>query len=442
MSKFKTISDSSKLVSVNGELRLLSAEKGWKREVELWLLNDVTNRNNWRYINLEEHRKKFAGTPILIAYRNGEIGDGHNFDEIRDSDGEILESFMSATAERIVGYIEKDEDVRIEMRDGKKWIVAKAYIWKWYARELVKKLEKQGLQGMSVSIETLIDEMYKEGTTEIFTKYQVLGTTILGDDISPAVADATIRVLSAIGTEKVKKMTLRVASENSGNQKNPQQNKKGVKESMKIKEIAEKFPSYSVLAVENSKVVMLSDKGVASISSIEKDGEDTIVGARNECSAVATFGDGDSVINVSVETIFEALNQKKQALAQKLATAEEQRDAALKALGKMQETEKSRRQKAVKEAITRRIEEIEQSAKVDMSDCEDLLSDESVAIYAEMEEDEEFCGDKAACKDVDARAMDKILSSNTKKNSFAWEFEKNQDSHKDALDSAIDNIMK
>jgi hypothetical protein len=67
--------------------------------------------------------------------------------------------------------------------------------------------------------------MYTEGTTEVFTKYQVLGTTVLGDGVSPAVEKANIRALSAIGREGVREMTLRVASQNEKSQKPNPQNK-------------------------------------------------------------------------------------------------------------------------------------------------------------------------------------------------------------------------
>ena len=57
---FKTFPN--KTVSISGELRVLSESDGLKQRIELWLLNGETNRNDWRYENLEEHRKLFAET--------------------------------------------------------------------------------------------------------------------------------------------------------------------------------------------------------------------------------------------------------------------------------------------------------------------------------------------------------------------------------------------
>ena len=237
MSKFKTITENGKIYnSFIGKLKVLAEKDGWRQKAELWLLNDITNNNDWRYERLEEHRGLFAKTPILVAYVGDKIGDGHNFRQINNPDGSVVASFMSSTAERIVGFFDDDSDIRIEEKDGKKWIVGIGYIWQWYAQELVAKIKKQGLDGMSISIETLIDEMHKEGSTEVFTKYQILGTTILGDDVAPAVTGAYIKALSALGVDKIREETLKVASMQKQNQnQNPQtKTKKENKVTMKL----------------------------------------------------------------------------------------------------------------------------------------------------------------------------------------------------------------
>ena len=120
MSKFKTVSAGGKMVSATGTLRILSEVDGWRQKVELWLLNSDVNRNNWRYINLEKHKDLFAETPILVAYVGDQIGDGHNFEEVREADGSVTASFMASTAERIVGFFKSAADIRIEEKDGKK----------------------------------------------------------------------------------------------------------------------------------------------------------------------------------------------------------------------------------------------------------------------------------------------------------------------------------
>ena len=453
MGKFKTIT-SGKVNSFVGELKLLAESKGWYQKVELWLLNDITNRNNWRYERLDEHKHLFAGTPLLVAYVGKEIGDGHNFDEVRNADGSVTASFMSATAERIVGYFKEESDIRIEERNGQKWIVGTGYIWKWYAQELVAKLKKQGLEGMPISIETLIDEMYMDGSTEVFTKWQVLGTTVLGLEVAPAVADANIRALSVIGSKEVREMTLRVASvqqKQAEKENNPQTktNSKGVTKPMKVKDLESKFPNFTVLAVNGKNVALLSDKGIPHISTAEKNGEEIAVGLASEIAVNASFGEGESVVEVPVDVITEKLNAKIAKLQADLEKEKSEKSTALNALETMQKAEKARRVNEVKEAIKKHLSEIKENTGANIADneCDDLMTDEKLDEYAECEDkDGNFCGTEKACKDVDSRCMAKIISASkqVKTNRFAWDIAKNgeEKTEKNGVDSAIANILK
>jgi hypothetical protein len=453
MSKFKTISAGGKMVSATGTLRILSEVVGWKQKVELWLLNSKVNRNNWKYINLEQHKDLFAETPILVAYVGDKIGDGHNFEEVKNADGSVTASFMASTAERIVGYFKSASDIRIEEKDGKKWIVGVGYIWKWYAQELVKKLKKQGLEGMSVSIETLIDEMYTEGTTEVFTKYQVLGTTVLGDDVSPAVESANIRALSAIGRKEVREMTLRVASENERSQKNNPQTKtrKGETKTMKLKELQPKFNGFTVIAVDGERVALLSDKGVPHLSTAKKDGDDYIIGTKDEVRANATFSDGENSFDISVEALVDPYLSRCNELEEQLAKATAANSAKDEIITKMQNTEKARRKNAVKDAIKNRLNQINANSEDEIEEdaCNELLTDEKVEEYSCMEDkDGNFCGDVAACKDVDSICMNKRIEknkikANASKSRFAWESD-GEGAHdpNEGIDGAFSRLSK
>lgn len=426
MSRFKTVHADGKMISAQGELRILTETKGWQQKVEVWLLNDEVNNNNWQYLNLERHKHLFAETPLLVAYIGNRIGDGHNFEEVKNADGSVSASFIASTAERIVGYFKSENDIRIEVRDGKKWIVGTGYIWKWYAQELVAKLEKQGLQGMAVSIETLIDEMYYKGNTEVFTKYQILGCTILGDDVSPAVTGANIRALSAIGVSEVKKITmLKVASQN-GKEQNPQNKKQGVKRTMKAKELEQHFPGFTVLAVEGNNVALLSEKGVPHLSTVQKDGDEIVCGVKTEVVANAVFGNGENAVNVSVDEIVEKLVSANNVLKDALEKKESERETVANSLKAMQVAEINRRKEAVKNAITTRLSEIKENTDADIADneCDDLLTDERIAEYAECEDkDGNFCGDEMARKDVDSRCMQKSLAASKakQKSNFSWQ---------------------
>ena len=210
MSKFKKTEGGKMFNSFTGKLRVLAKEDDFLYRVEVWLLNSEVNRNNWQYLNIDEHRKLFVDTPILVAYTGGKVGDGHNFRMKRDENGEEYASFTDANAERIVGWFKNDDDIRIEEKDGVRWIVGNGTIWAYYARELADMLTEQGAEGMDVSIETLVDSYEVKNGVEVFDKYQILGTTILGSGVSPAVAGAHIRAASL--DEDLKNFKLRVAS--------------------------------------------------------------------------------------------------------------------------------------------------------------------------------------------------------------------------------------
>lgn len=436
----KTVSSAgtARLVSVKGELRVLAETDGLRQRVELRLLNGKTNRNNWRYENIAEHRKLFADTPILVAYVGKKIGDGHNFEEYIDENGNASASFMASTAERIVGNFRVEDDVRIEIIDGIEWIVGTGYLWKWYAQELVKKLRKQGSEGMSVSIETLVDEMHMDGNIEVFTKYRILGTTILGDDIAPAVASANIRALAAMGADEVKKITLRVASLNAEN-KNPQKNneKKEKTKNMKLNDLAEKFKGYTVLAVDQNTVALLSANGVPYLSTAEKDGEEIRDGARIEATATAIFANGETKVEVPVETITEKLISRINELEKDNAAKDEAKATLEGVIKKLQTQETERRREAVKAAVRTRISE--NCINIDLSedDCADLLTDEKIDEYCAMEtKDGKFIGEERACGDVDARCMAKIREAAKAKTNkkYAWDTSAENNTEKDSDD--------
>ena len=188
--------------TVVGQLRVLETTNPKLYPVEIMALNSEINRNNWRYINLQQHLNEFLDIPLLTAYVGGGlvIGDGHNYSMKRDpKTGEEYASFTASDAERIVGWIPKDAaNVRLEMIDGVEWVVVRGNLWAWYAKELVDQIAQQGRK-MDVSIETLVLEEHKgENGEDVEEKYLVLGITILGNGVEPAVAGANIRTLSEL----------------------------------------------------------------------------------------------------------------------------------------------------------------------------------------------------------------------------------------------------
>lgn len=199
---------------IDGKLKLLERQTEFLYPIEVWLVNDQVNRNKWQYPSVVQKKDLFAGTPILVAYVGNRVGDGHNFQTRRDANGEEYASFVSADSERIVGALsEKPDDIRVEDVNGVKWLVAKGFLWKWYAAELVSKIETDSLRGreMSVSIETLVTESHMNGDVEVMDEFLILGTTILGDGVAPAVENARIKALQEIESE-FKILKVRAAS--------------------------------------------------------------------------------------------------------------------------------------------------------------------------------------------------------------------------------------
>ena len=199
---------------IDGKLRLLERQTEFLYPIEIWLVNDQVNRNKWQYPSVVEKKDLFAGTPILVAYVGNRVGDGHNFQTRRDANGEEYASFIFADSERIVGALsEKPEDIRVENVNGVNWLVAKGFLWKWYAAELVSKIETDSLRGreMSVSIETLVSKSHMDNEVEVMDEFLILGTTILGDGVAPAVEDARIKALQEIESE-FKILKVRAAS--------------------------------------------------------------------------------------------------------------------------------------------------------------------------------------------------------------------------------------
>lgn len=200
-------------------LQVLAQDKSLNYDVTIRAIRSGVNRNNWDYQNVASLAHTFAGTPILCAYVNGQIADGHNMREIRQPNGEVYYDFTGATAERIVGAISEDpNDIRIEVDEAGEWIVLKGKLWTFYNKQLVDHIAEVGT--MEVSAETEIFDGYKEGDIEIYTDWRGLGVTILNEKVRPAVPGANIKALQELASE-FKELKLRAAAFYKGNEDEP-----------------------------------------------------------------------------------------------------------------------------------------------------------------------------------------------------------------------------
>lgn len=451
--------DTKKYQSFTGKLKVLSQEEPFLYRVEIFLLNSLVNRNNWQYLNLEAHKDMFVDTPLLVAYINNgnKVGDGHNFRMKRGKDGKEYASFTDPTAERIVGWIKDKEDVRIENVDGTDWIVATAYVWAWYAKELTDMLSVQGADGMDVSIETLIEEMHMDGDTEVYDKYVILGTTILGKGVSPAVAGAHIRALSY--REGLEELKVRVAAwEDAKKYTNTEKRRIRRMNKHQLAEIQSSFPDHRVLAAsEDGKRIALLSKDCRACSYAFADGETTVVPERIAyCSAAISFvmGEDEEPVTLSMNEFAESLVSEKEDALARLDAAEKARDEAEKKLNGMIEAENKRRVKAVKDALNAKFAEFNSSVASDERADESILTDacknaESGAYTDCYNESGEWNGDERACSELLAKCTEKMLSVKREKTArenaaktIAWDRVKSNANNGSGIEGLLGRVNK
>ena len=421
----------------SGELRLLRQVNEYLYDVELWLLNAEVNRNNWKFINLEEHRALFAGTPILIAYINkgAGIGDGHNFELRRDpKTGKDRPSFTAETAERIVGSLSDDpKDIRLEERDGVTWIVGRGTLWKFYAPELVDKITADAAQGrsMSVSIEALIEKFHMEGDVEVEERYTPLGTTILGDHVAPAVKDARVIALGRGGFAELK---VRAASYREN------QSKKNCKEGgnlsmnkQAVARLAPKFEGYRIIGLskDEKRVVLADQKGaIFSYTFGEDDQGEVILAKLKAVNLDASVGapDGEEGLAVDVDEILDHVTNGVRDQAKTIEHLNKQLEEANAAIESMKQAEQKRRVDSVKETLERTMAEIEASEDGDVEDLKEQAKalSEKAEDYAKLEDaDGAFCGDQQARKDLMALNGERCMKlaagrKNAGKKEYVW----------------------
>ncbi len=468
MSKFRTVDcgGASKRI-FEGSIRICSTTNSEIYKVRLELLNGNKNRNNWVYENIDRHLSDFAGKPILYSVIDGKIANGHDFEIVRDKQtGEEYASFIGATSEHIGGYIEKETasgvlNPHIENINGVDWVVADGALWRWYNKELVDEIERNG-GSMKVSIETLVSKNRIVNGVEYEEEYRILGVTILGTGVQEAVAGANIRKLSACMGE-LEKLKIRAASymqidnKEPQNSKNKQNSKKGESRTMakvrKVDDLRSLFPNHTVLGVNGQSVALLNEKGRCCSYTFLDEKENTVVPERIEenIAVNSVFGEGENAINISAEELVGAvqaqLNSTKTALDK--ATAE---NAELTAkINAMTEAEYLRRKKVVERVIRETLGDnrTQYGADIDEHFVDDLLTDECLSNYARMEDKDGFCGENAARTEVDARCMRKLKEAsrarqNAAKPVYAWMIGGEGDEGKpdSGISTAIDNILK
>ena len=451
MPKFKKTEGGKTYNTFTGKLKVLSKEDEFLYKVEVWLLNSEVNRNGWQYLNLDEHRALFADTPILVAYTGGKVGDGHNFRMKRDENGEAYASFTDANAERIVGWFKNDSDIRIEEKDNVRWIVGDGTIWSYYARELADMLTEQGAAGMDVSIETMVTDIRVENGVEIFDKYQILGTTILGKGVNPAVAGAHIRALSL--EDDLKDFKLRVASY----METAKETTKGTSKRMafnkvQLEALGEKFDGYRIVGCsEDGKNIALLSKTDNCFYGYTFGETDEVITDNIKPVALNAEADFGEDVKVALDAIGAYVDEIK-SLTAKANDAEARADKAEAKVAELTEKETKRRNKAVVAAIKELVKAYNADAEEPINDkeCADIVDAAEKGEFSDCDNAEgEFCGEEKACALVKAKIFDHEAAIRAKKNAAAatvhsWldGLRKNNSENSETIEGLLSRIKK
>lgn len=361
--------------NMDAQIRNLSGEDEFFVDVEIWALSEITNRNRWLFENIAEHKNGFCGTPILTAYvnRGRTVGDGHNFGMTTDPEtGDRVPDFRAETAERIIGaYYEDPSAIRVENVDGIDWIVGNARLWKWYAREAVNKIVEKTRNGepMNVSIEALVtNETVDEEGVSHELEYTILGTTVLGDGIAPAVEDARIVALQEI-TSEFEELKLRAASyiDNSDGDTEPNTDEpedipkpqinfitnEGVNtlKALNKKQLAElspKFDGYTVLSAGQDEngihVCLMSADGTAAIYTMESLNDVVVLEKVAKLNTTISFEFGeDCSLNVDTCDVIDRFVADALKANNEIGSLQAKLDAADETIRTMKENELKRR---------------------------------------------------------------------------------------------------
>ncbi len=448
-------------MEMTGTLTVLQRINQYEFAVEIKVMREGINRNRWDYRNLEKYYETFLGQPILCAFVHGKIGDGHNMKERTNLEtGEKYYSFTDATAERIVGALSVDkEDFSIEDIDGEKWLVAKGRLWEFYAPELVEKIIRTGQ--MDVSAETMVEDSYEDGDIEVFTKWTGLGVTILGDDVQPAIPNASIKALELLNEEFAEAKLKAASYEQQESDQQPQHNSNKTQGEKRMIILNPRecsvlqdqfFSAYKVLSAmhddeNNETLICLMAEDGSTFSYIKADNEETVQPERIKRTSVnsSVSFDGERTLSVDAFEMMRTLSAKVEMLSAEKKDAEERADKAEAELKAMQEAEKNRRKKAAKAAAKSALEKFNKSAEceVDEKVLEAVNEDIDEGEYDDcMNANNEWVGDEAAMNAVYAecgKQAQKYNEEKIAKNSkiLVWE----KDGGKAPTESGVKGIL-
>ncbi len=443
--------------NATGTLKVLQRLNEYEFGVELWVMREDRNQNNWSYQNLRQHYLSFMGQPILVAYVGNQVGDGHNMAKRWDpKTGKEYYSFTDATAERIVGTLSEDEkDFTLVERDGHMWLRAKGRLFAFYAPELVAKIVEEGT--MEVSAETEVTESHTEGDVDVFTAWKGLGVTILGDRVNPAIPGANIARLATM-QEEFKTLKLRAAALHTAAEKgSATPNKKGLRRTMNkrmMEQMQAKFPNHKVLSMSEDglNVALLDASGNLFGYTFNADDNGEVTERRiaplSAAHVVLTVGEVElnadvaDVVDYTVAATKTTDGSVKQ-LSDELASAKEQIRA-------MQEAENLRRVEACKATAKATLASFNANRADKVADeaIKAIETDIEGGVYTNCaDKDGKWTGEEQVRRAVLAVCGEAVMEADRKqaeshKNAYAWNNAKNSGGAESGIAGMLSRIGK
>lgn len=387
-----------------GLIKFLGQDEQKNYYVQVEIMRDGPNRNRWDFRDVGRLGKSFLGTPILCAYVNHQVGDGHNFREATLPTGEQVLDFTGPTAERIVGAFSDDPgDIWTEEREGQTWLISRGKIWRFYNRQLTDKLARQGSMAVSAEIETFEGYTDDEGI-EVYTEWEGLGVTILHESVPPAVPGANIKAIKAM-SEEFKKMKFRAASYSGEPEQENIKPKKGGNRNMslnrrEVERLAPLFEGYRIvgLSEDSKRVILMSDSyTLYSYKFTEEFGDEVF--ARN----IKPVRDID--VRCSMDSEDEGVYADLDAIVKNMADELTEQKGAVKNLNEQVATLTESLAKA-KEAIKlHRIEMVKDAIKATQAEIEEACDNADVSVSAEAEDMIGRCEEYAGMEAEDGKFL-------------------------------------
>lgn len=429
-----------------GELRVTQQLSPYEFGVELWVIREGVNRNKWDYRNMDGCYLTFLGTPILCAYVNDRVGDGHNMEVRQDPEtGESYYSFVDGTSERIVGTLSDDpKDLSIQEVDGQKWLVAKGRLFAFYAKELVDKIVRTGR--MDVSAETEVLDSYEDGNTEVFTEWRGIGVTILGDGVMPAVPNARIAELAAMEQE-FKELKFKAASfqEDAGsepkedkpqpnNEKERVNKKMNVFSKKQVAELSSKFEGFTAIGAMQDEqgihVALMSADGATAIYTMETL-NDTIVPekvTKVNAQTVFSFGE-DCELALDTCELTDKIAADLITANASLADTKEQLEKANATIEEMRTFEQNRRLQAAKDKAVATLEAFNANREMKVADnaLDELNAEIEKGVFSNsVDESGNWIGETIVAEKVLAVCAKSVMELDAKaaqesKKQFSWD---------------------